>query len=437
MFLNIAHRSQVIVHRQLKALDEAERTQEDPDQLDLLFQLDHLSTRARRNAENLIILGGKQPGRQWRNPVAIDDVVRGAVAETEDYARVSVGQLPETAVQGAAVGDVVHLLAELVDNATAYSPPQSRVELRGNAVGRGVVLEVEDQGLGIEQERRAELNRMLANPPEFSVMTLSAEPRLGLFVVARLAGRHGINVTLRESAYGGTRAIVLLRTDLIQSEPEKEPVDEIPQQQQPPWSPLQRQANSGPQMTTGTTGQLNGQLDEFQTGWPDGSSADPKPSLPGRHNTGHAVNGSHPPRASDATSNGRHQASGPGPQPPAPQQSAPQQPAPQQPPQQTQQPPRRDPETAERQHEPSMFRDSRADDAEAQQGLSPDRPPLPQRRRQEHIAPQLRAEGAADDAGQSHPTVEETSPETSRNRLTAFQQGTRQAREQEDTSREQ
>lgn len=182
VFLNIAHRSQVIVHRQLKALDAAERKQDDPDQLDLLFQLDHLSTRARRNAENLIILGGQQPGRQWRNPVAVGELVRGAVAETEDYARVTLGKLPEVAVQGSAVGDVVHLLAELVDNATAFSPPESRVELHGNVVGRGIVLEVEDQGLGMEQKQRDEFNAMLANPPEFSVMTLSEEPRLGLFV---------------------------------------------------------------------------------------------------------------------------------------------------------------------------------------------------------------------------------------------------------------
>src|SRR5699024_5565606 len=164
-------------------------------------------------------------------------------------------RLPEAAVQGAAVGDVVHLLAELVDNATAYSPPESRVELRGNAVGRGIVLEVEDQGLGIEQERRAELNRMLANPPEFSVMTLSEEPRLGLFVVARLAGRHGINVTLRESAYGGTRAIVLLRTELIQSEsagPAEEPARKHAQSP-PPAQP----AGAGAPTVTETTGQLD------------------------------------------------------------------------------------------------------------------------------------------------------------------------------------
>jgi signal transduction histidine kinase len=220
VFLNIAHRSQVIVHRQLSALDAAERKQEDPDQLDLLFQLDHLSTRARRNAENLIILGGEQPGRQFRNPVPVGDIVKGAVAETEDYKRVTMGKLPAAAVAGPVVSDLVHLLAELIDNATSFSPPQSRVEVRGELVGRGVVIEIEDQGIGMEDDELERLNEMLRNPPDFSFMALSEEPRLGLFVVARLAAKHGFTVTLRDSAYGGTRAIVLVRTELLSDLPD-------------------------------------------------------------------------------------------------------------------------------------------------------------------------------------------------------------------------
>ena len=215
VFLNIAHRSQVIVHRQLKTLDEAERKQEDPEQLELLFQLDHLTTRQRRNAENLIILGGGQPGRKWRNPVSLTEVARGAAAETEDFSRVKIAKMPPRKVIGPVVGDLVHLLAELIDNAATFSPPGSRVEVRGNVVGRGVVLEIEDQGLGIEADRVDELNMMLANPPDFGIMALSAEPRLGLFVVARLAARHGVAVSLRDSAYGGTRAIVLVRNELL------------------------------------------------------------------------------------------------------------------------------------------------------------------------------------------------------------------------------
>jgi hypothetical protein len=211
VFLDIAHRNQAIIYRQLKVLDQAERTQEDPDQLSLLFQLDHLATRARRNAENLIILGGGQAGRQWRNPVPLLDLVRSAISEAEDYIRVTVAGLPRVSVNGAAVGDLIHLVAELVDNATSFSPPMSRVEVRGNLVGRGLVVEIEDQGLGMDQDQIDQLNAMLHDPPDFQVMALADEPRLGLFVVAQLAARHDVRVTLTPSpAYGGTRAVVLI-----------------------------------------------------------------------------------------------------------------------------------------------------------------------------------------------------------------------------------
>ncbi|GAA1252001.1 hypothetical protein GCM10009676_43550 [Prauserella halophila] len=221
VFLNIAHRSQVLVHRQLKAIDDAEEQLDDSEQLEMLFRIDHFATRARRNAENLIILGGQQPGRRWRNPVSIADLVRGANAEIEQYRRVDVASLPDVAVIGPAVGDVVHLLAELLDNATAFSPPDSRVVVRGDAAEtKGVVLEVEDQGLGIEEEDVERLNTLLAERPDFSFMALSDEPRLGLFVVARLAARHGIQVRLREAIHGGTRAVVRLGPELLGTLPE-------------------------------------------------------------------------------------------------------------------------------------------------------------------------------------------------------------------------
>ncbi len=225
VFLNIAHRSQVIVHRQLTMLDEAERSLEDPAQLQVLFQLDHLATRSRRNAENLIILGDGQAGRQWRNPVALGELVRSAVAETEHYTRVDVVRVPDVLISGSAVADLIHLLAELVDNATSFSPPQSRVEAWANVVGRGVVIELEDQGLGMEPEQLDEMNAMLREPPDFGVMALSTEPRIGLFVVARLAARHGIKVTLRDSVYDGIRATVLVPTALIAeaTNPDAEP----------------------------------------------------------------------------------------------------------------------------------------------------------------------------------------------------------------------
>lgn len=210
VFLDIAFRSQALVRRQLDILDVAEARQDDPENLELLFQLDHLATRARRNAENLLILGGRQPGRRWRNPVALEDIVRGAVSETEGYARVNAVRLPAVSVTGTAVADVIHLLAELVDNATAFSPPDSAVSVHGAAVGKGVVVEIDDQGLGINLEERARFNALLEQPPQFHEMALAGHRHLGLFVVSRLAHRHQITVTLQESAYGGVRAIVLL-----------------------------------------------------------------------------------------------------------------------------------------------------------------------------------------------------------------------------------
>ena len=177
-FLNIARRSQAILHQQMQVLDRIERAVTDPDQLELLFALDHLATRERRNAENLIILGGEQPRRQWRNPVALGDLVRAAVGESEHYQRVSVAGLPQVMVAGSAVGDLVHLMAELVDNATAFSPPGAPIEVHGTVVGRGVVVEVEDQGLGIEDDQLAELNEMLRNPPDFGLFTLPRDSRI-------------------------------------------------------------------------------------------------------------------------------------------------------------------------------------------------------------------------------------------------------------------
>jgi signal transduction histidine kinase len=221
VFLDIAHRSQVVVHRQLALLDRAERDESNADQLDLLFQLDHLATRARRNAENLIILGGEQPGRRWRKPVPLFELVRGAIAESLDYTRIVAKKMPDVRVSGHAVADVIHLLAELMDNATAFSPPETQVAVSGVVVGRGVAVEILDQGLGMSETDVAERNAMLADPPAFSVGTLAGTSRLGLFVVATLAGRHGISVRLSESVYGGVRVVVLIPSALAEaSDPE-------------------------------------------------------------------------------------------------------------------------------------------------------------------------------------------------------------------------
>lgn len=232
VFLDIAHRSQIVVHRQLEVLDVAESKQGDPEHLELLFQLDHLATHARRNAENLLILGGGQPGRKWRSPVKLEEIVRSAISETEDFARVSAVRLPDVKILGAVVADLIHLLAELVDNATSFSPPDAPVTVRGNIVGKGVVVEVEDQGLGIGFEERDRLNETLRNPPDFQAMALAGQRHLGLFVTGQLAKRHEISVSLQESAYGGIKAIVLIPLPATEVE-NREPQQQMSSGQQP------------------------------------------------------------------------------------------------------------------------------------------------------------------------------------------------------------
>ncbi|KJE24327.1 nitrate/nitrite-sensing histidine kinase with HAMP domain [Frankia torreyi] len=211
-FLNLARRSQALIHRQLKVIDALERKETDPDELEELFRLDHLATRMRRHAEDLIVLSGSKPARGWRRPVAVKDVVRGAVAEVEDYTRVKVMPIDGGAISGHAVGDVIHMLAELIENATSFSPPHTPVQVNGHEVSNGFVIEVEDRGLGMSPEEFHSLNDRLANPPPFD---LSTSERLGLFVVGRLAERHAISVELRPSPYGGTMAIVLVPAALL------------------------------------------------------------------------------------------------------------------------------------------------------------------------------------------------------------------------------
>jgi signal transduction histidine kinase len=212
VFLNLAWRSQSLLHRQLRMLDSLERRAADPETLDDLFQLDHLTTRMRRHAEGLIILSGSAPGRSWSKPVRAVDVMRGALAEVEDYTRVEVVTASPVALSGAAVADVIHLLAELIENGTSYSPPPTEVLVHGEMVGNGFAIEIVDRGVGLAPAELGELNQRLHRTPEFD---LADTDRLGLFVVSRLAARHGIRVTLQPSAYGGVTAVVVIPHELI------------------------------------------------------------------------------------------------------------------------------------------------------------------------------------------------------------------------------
>ncbi|MDF2745182.1 MAG: periplasmic sensor signal transduction histidine kinase [Actinomycetia bacterium] len=212
MFLSLGRRLQALVHRQLELLDELERTEADPQQLRSLFRLDHLATRMRRNAENLLVLSGSEPVRRWSDPVPLVRVIRAASAEIEDYNRVGVMPMADVRVVGHAVSDVVHLLAELIENAAAFSPPGTRVQVSGEPAAHGYLLEIEDQGIGMSDEELAEANEQLARPASID---LAGAQRLGFYVVGRLAARHGIKVRLRRSWFGGVAALVLLPTSLL------------------------------------------------------------------------------------------------------------------------------------------------------------------------------------------------------------------------------
>lgn len=217
VFVNLSLRSQSLLHRQLGMLDTMERRTSDPAVLGDLFGLDHLTTRMQRYAESLLILAGATPGRGWRDPVPLVDVLQAAVAEVEDYVRVDVITESADAVAGIAVNDVIHLIAELVENATVFSPPNTRVTISGGAVGHGFAVEIEDRGLGVAPDAMAAINEQLAIPPEFD---LASSDQLGLFVTSKLAARHGIRVTLRMSPYRGTTAIVVLPWEIIAPEHE-------------------------------------------------------------------------------------------------------------------------------------------------------------------------------------------------------------------------
>ena len=217
VFVNLSLRTQSLLHRQLGMLDTMERATNDPAVLADLFRLDHLTTRMRRHAEGLLILAGTTPGRGWRDPVPVVDVLQAAIAEVEDYVRVDVITESADAVAGIAVNDVIHLIAELVENATTFSPPNTRVVISGGIVAHGFAVEIEDRGLGMAPDAMATVNEHLASPPEFD---LTNSERLGLFVAGQLAARHGIRVSLRPSPFGGTSAIVLLPPQIIVPENE-------------------------------------------------------------------------------------------------------------------------------------------------------------------------------------------------------------------------
>ncbi|WP_017604596.1 sensor histidine kinase [Nocardiopsis alkaliphila] len=213
MFVNLSRRSQTLVERQLRLIDGLEQSEQDSDRLSDLFQLDHLATRMRRNNENLLVLSGQDNTRKWAQPVPLVDVLRGAVSEVEQYERVNVRAPSHISVLGRPVNDVIHLVAELVENATAFSPHDTEVLVSAKVLDSGAVqIDVTDSGIGMAPDDLAAINARLAAPP---VIDVAVSRRMGLFVVSRLAHRHGIKLTLKEAHGGGTTASVIFPPDLL------------------------------------------------------------------------------------------------------------------------------------------------------------------------------------------------------------------------------
>jgi signal transduction histidine kinase len=213
MFVNLSRRSQSLVERQIRLIDDLEQGEQDAERLANLFQMDHLATRMRRNSENLLVLAGHEVSRRWTQSVPLVDVLRAAVSEIEQYERVTLNVQPGISVRGQGVNDVVHLIAELVENASSFSAADTPVKVSGHLLNSGgVLLDITDQGVGMGAEEMAHANWRLDNPP---VVDVAVSRRMGLFVVARLAARHGIRVRLRPAPGGGLTALVWLPDEVI------------------------------------------------------------------------------------------------------------------------------------------------------------------------------------------------------------------------------
>ncbi|WP_222723035.1 sensor histidine kinase [Actinomadura alba] len=216
MFVNLSRRSQSLIERQLRLIDDLEQGEQDDKRLASLFRLDHLATRMRRNCENLLVLGGQEQVRRWNQPVPLVDIVRASLSEVEQYDRVGVRVQGDVSVIGPVVNDLIHLVAELVENATVFSAEHTKVTISGHMLsGGGAMLQITDNGVGMTAEELEAANWRLANPP---VVDVSVARRMGLFVVGRLAGRHGIRVELRAALSGGITAFALLPARAVASD---------------------------------------------------------------------------------------------------------------------------------------------------------------------------------------------------------------------------
>ena len=235
IFINLARRNQSLLDRQIDFIDQLESREENPDQLENLFRLDHLATRMRRNAEPLLVLAGAEPARRRGRPVELADVVRVAMGEIEDFSRINLLGLDAATVAGSVAVDLAHVLSELMENATAYSPPDTDVEVVGRHEADGSYeLTLSDRGIGMSAEQLATANQTLAEPP---IIGLDLSRSLGFTVVSRLAHRLGISVGLTGSSAGGVTALVTIPPDLVGSEPVQE--DPAPPRSVEPTLPVE------------------------------------------------------------------------------------------------------------------------------------------------------------------------------------------------------
>ncbi|MFE8974411.1 ATP-binding protein [Streptomyces cyaneofuscatus] len=386
VFVNLARRLQSLVHREIQILDELEHEVEDPDLLKGLFHVDHLATRIRRHAENLAVLGGAVSRRQWSNPVTMTEVLRSAIAEVEQYPRVKLVPPMDGTLRGHAVADVIHLLAELVENATVFSAPHTQVLLRVQRVTAGLALEVEDRGLGMPDHEQNRMNALLSDPDQVNVAHLLQDGRIGLFVVSALARRHGIAVRLQSNIYGGTQAVLVLPQTLLGTDPDAATAPgaaPVP----PPGAVHRPPADDGRTASTAPP--------QVRAAQPQAVPAPPGQALPGQAPPGRTPPGQAPsghPRDAQAPGSHAHAAPEsrtPGPRGeapplplraervdrPAPAASAPDRPA----------PAALTPEHADR-PAPAAFVPERVD----RPAPPAARPELPKRANQEHLVPQLR-----------------------------------------------
>ncbi|WP_405975185.1 ATP-binding protein [Streptomyces sp. NBC_00988] len=376
VFVNLARRLQSLVHREISLLDELENEIEDPDLLKGLFHVDHLATRIRRHAENLAVLGGAVSRRQWSNPVSMTEVLRSAIAEVEQYSRVKLVPPIDGTLRGHAVADVIHLLAELVENATVFSAPHTQVLLRVNLVTSGLAVEVEDRGLGMPAGEQSRMNALLTDPDQVNVASLLADGRIGLFVVSQLARRHGIHVRLQTNIYGGVQAVLVVPQALLGTAPGAPGVVGQPQDTLGGGHPL-----VPPQQAPRIEGHARGGAEGGQLAVGQGASAPSgAPGTPGRHQRGSGSPGRHQRRDSVPSAAAGTDGSGPVPLPVRGAHAE-----------------RANPSEAV----PGIRPDDRGTVAEnmtappvprggAVRGTMGKPPQLPRRRAQEHIAPQLR-----------------------------------------------